>query len=507
MIEFFQKLRKTRLVGYSLFVTIVYAIVILTLLYTHFPINDKIDLAKVVIHWVLLSASSYMIISVLAFNKYINSILLPVFFILSAFGSYFSYQFDMIFNEALLESVFETNIHESLDLVSFELIVYLLVIISLSIWLVRIRFSNSSSGLNFGYFFLLLSSFFIFNSVNAKRNNTLFQKVPFSYYHAYQNLLENEEELSVVRKDISQGAVSNSDSLIVIIVIGEAQRSDHVGANGYYRNTMPLVEKRGSIFFPNIYSEWTHTNKSLPLILTRADSTDYSISYKEKSFISIFDNCGFSTSWLGNQIPGSTYKPFIEENKYIYINRPELSVYSNTKKLDTDLLPIIEKRIEGLSSKKLIVVHQIGSHWWYNSHYPDTLSFYKPTLVGKNFTDKYIKEYINSYDNTIRYTDIFVDNIISKIQNKNSVLIYLSDHGESMGENGKWLHANEVDEERNPACFVWLSDEYKSQFPEKFEKLKVNRLKRFRTDFLFHSALDVSDISSEYLVEKLSLFW
>jgi len=497
---------RIQLIKYTALVTFVYSITILSILYVHFPIGNIIDLIKVIIHWVLLSMSSYMIIGVIASNKYLNSIFLPFFFIISSIGSFFTYQFDMTFNEALLESMLETNTHESLDLISLNLALYLFFVLIVVIWLVRLRFKKSKYHFNYFFIFTLLLSFLIFDSVNSFRNNTLYQKIPFSYYTAYKGYIANKAELNIIRKEISEGATSNSDTLIVIVVIGEAQRSDHIQANGYNRNTMPLLQKRNAVFLSNIYSEWTYTNKSVPLILTRADSSDYSISYKEKSFITIFNKCNFSTSWLGNQIPGTTYKPLLEESNFVFINKPELSVYSNSKKLDTDLLPIFKERLSDKSAKKLIIVQQIGSHWWYNSHYPDSLAFYNPVLKGKSFNEKYKEEYINSYDNTIRFTDIFIDGLISEVEDENAVLIYLSDHGESMGENGKWLHANGVDEERNPACFVWSSEKYLEKNRMKIQNLILNKDKRFRTDFMFHSVLDVSGISSKYFVEELSVF-
>jgi glucan phosphoethanolaminetransferase (alkaline phosphatase superfamily) len=492
------------LIKLSLITTIIYSLSILPIIYVHFPIADIVDFIKVFLHWMLLSISSYFIIAISLSNRFISIVTIPLFFLISAVGGFFSYQFDMTFNDAILESIFETNQSEVADLISIQLIVYLLSVFIISILIVLNR--QNKKGVNLAYFISILLSFFFFSLVNKYKNNTLNQKIPFSYYQAFVDFEFNQQRLNINRIEISEGSFSTSDSLTVIVVIGESQRSDHIGINGYYRNTMPLVTNRGTVFFSKIYSEWTHTNKSLPLILTRADSSDYSKTDTEKSFISIFNKCGFSTSWIGNQIPGWSYSSFVEENNYVFISKPELTVYSNSKKLDTDLLPVVNERLNSNKGKNnLIVIHQIGSHWWYNSHYPDSLSFYKPVLRGKNFNVKYKEEYINSYDNTIRFTDIFIDKVIDEISDRKSILIYLSDHGESMGENGKWLHANEVDEERNPACFIWMSDKYKNKYPNKETAINKNRLEHFRTDFLFHSVLGLSDISSKYYEKELSV--
>ena len=82
----------------------------------------------------------------------------------------------------------------------------------------------------------------------------------------------------------------------------------------------------------------------------------------------------------------------------------------------------------------------------------------------------------------------------------------MSDHGESFGENGQWLHANDSDIERNPACFIWMSDIYQEQYPEKVKNLILNSNKKINTSFLFHTILDGSNIESNFLDRKESLF-
>jgi glucan phosphoethanolaminetransferase (alkaline phosphatase superfamily) len=85
-------------------------------------------------------------------------------------------------------------------------------------------------------------------------------------------------------------------------------------------------------------------------------------------------------------------------------------------------------------------------------------------------------------------------------------VIFLADHGELLGENGKWLHAKDTELAKNPACFIWASEKYKKTFPEKLKALKTNQYKRFRTDFLFHSTLDAAEISSPLFHSTLSIF-
>ena len=103
-------------------------------------------------------------------------------------------------------------------------------------------------------------------------------------------------------------------------------------------------------------------------------------------------------------------------------------------------------------------------------------------------------------------TDKFIYELIQRLKHSNAILIYLSDHGESLGEDGYYLHAGDRPELHYPACFVWCSDTYKATYPEKINALEANRLKRYRTDFLFHSIIGAASIETVYKDKTLDIF-
>lgn len=96
--------------------------------------------------------------------------------------------------------------------------------------------------------------------------------------------------------------------------------------------------------------------------------------------------------------------------------------------------------------------------------------------------------------------------LIEELRDKTAILIYLSDHGESLGENGKYLHAEDNEPLHYPAAFVWYSVKYENLFPQKIEAMKRNAVKHVTTSFMFHSILDASSITSVYLDEEKSIF-
>jgi glucan phosphoethanolaminetransferase (alkaline phosphatase superfamily) len=288
--------------------------------------------------------------------------------------------------------------------------------------------------------------------------------------------------------------------------LGESLRADHLSFNGYERNTTPYLSQEDIISFPNIYSEYTYTDISLSHILTRADSLDSDLAYKERSFIDLFKHCGYYTTWLANQQPNKSYLYFMNECDTMISFNINKSSYVFDKWTDGDLLPPFETFIEKKGQNQFIVMHTIGSHWYYNSHFPDEFQKYNPVVKSRIVSSNTLEEMINSYDNTILYTDYFVFEVINRLRDKNAILFYLSDHGEALGENGKWLHADDAPPMHNPACWVWMSPQYKNENPEKYEILQNNKEKRYRSGFLFHTITEAAGIQSDVINEKLSLF-
>jgi len=170
------------------------------------------------------------------------------------------------------------------------------------------------------------------------------------------------------------------------------------------------------------------------------------------------------------------------------------------------LLPHYEKYINQANPLKFIIVHLIGSHWYYPSHYPSDFEIFKPTITGKTFSQRDSIKIVNAYDNTILYTDYIVNELITKIEKQNSILLFLSDHGELLGEEGKWLHAQNTKYEKNPAFFMWFSEKFKQKNEEKIKNAELSKNNHWRTDFLFHSILDISEIENPLINSKLNIF-
>ena len=143
------------------------------------------------------------------------------------------------------------------------------------------------------------------------------------------------------------------------------------------------------------------------------------------------------------------------------------------------------------SDLNFTTIHMIGSHWYYDSRYSEKHKIFTPTTKGKFIKSSTKEELINSYDNTLLYLDWFLNTIIEKLKQSKTptLLIYISDHGEILGENNQWLHAQNNKASTNPAMLVWYSDSFNAKLPEKIEALIKNKNQENNTDLIFNSIL------------------
>ena len=459
-------------------------------------------------HWGLECFATFLLIYALAVNKFVFAVFFPLFSLLGSILSFYRYAFKAVLTPMLIDASLHNDLRTTLDVVSIPLVIFVIISVSISILAVVYRFKKikvTKPLIHFAVSVLLLC---ILLTANGRVTNSLMQRFPFNVYYNFSEYKKLRQTLVAERIDPDPALKATcSDSMKVVIVIGEALRADHLSLNGYHRLTNPRLSKRENIFsFSDIYSEFTNTNMSLPQILTRADSIYPERAFQEKSFISLFKKCGYYTSWISNQDPAETYVSFINECDTVLYGHPEKSVYNYNEWLDEDLFPLVKEIKKKDFPCNLFVLHTIGSHWYYNNHFSSSFKVFTPVTSSRILSQCSSEELINSYDNTVVYTDFFLDSLISIFENENAVVIYLSDHGESLGENGTWLHAGDSEPSHRPACIVWCSEKFEKKYPDKVEALRRNKNKYYRSNFVFHSALDAANIQSKVMDKKLSIF-
>ncbi|MFC6998651.1 phosphoethanolamine transferase [Rufibacter roseus] len=495
-----------RLFVFLLLITFLFGALFISADFLNNPYRSFLDFLIIALQWGVVLFATSGLLYLLAINKYIFAAFFPILTIACAVLAYFRVTANVIFTPMILDAALDNDLRTSLDLVSWSVVLFAAFCALGAVWAAVYRFKNisvSQKGVHLAIAAgIIMLPVFLVSSLKAPVS----ERIPYVLFFTVNKYLAEKEEIRSVRNSISDGASSSVDSLTVVFVLGESLRADHLGLNGYHRNTTPHLSQRKAISLPHVYSEYTYTNRSIPHILTRADSAHTNRAFTEESFINVFNKSGFYSSWLANQESAESYVYFMNEAKNLSYANLGKTPYSFEKWVDGELLPLLENELQKKQPKKLLVLHTVGSHWWYNSHFTQPYQQFTPVVKSRVISACTAEEMINSYDNTVLYTDYFIHEVIKRIEDQNAILIYLSDHGESLGENGYWLHATDRPEVHSAASFVWVSEKYGQRFPKKVSALKENAAKPYRTDFLFHSILDAAEIKSPYLQEELSIF-
>ena len=290
---------------------------------------------------------------------------------------------------------------------------------------------------------------------------------------------------------------------IYILIIGESARRDRWSIYDYYRDTTPLLKNMNNVVaFEDVIAEWPLTQKSVPIILSRASAANFNPALAEKSVIAAFKEAGFITYWF-------TTQPFDRFAGNVHILADDSNtVMFFTRKFDEYLVKPTENAIEmnkNIHNKIFIVLHSKGSHFKYSYRYP--IKFKKYQDSG----DIAKKEQINnSYDNSIFYTDYFIASVINTIRKENqiSALMYISDHGENLMDDDRELLGHNYSNEYDfpiPLIF-WFSEKYKEEYPEKIHNAYKNRTAKISTSYIFYSLLDMANISIDGFDESMSIF-
>ncbi len=473
------------------------------------PFRSFKDMIVLLVQWGAIMLVNFPFFFLLSINRYIYALLFPLISLFSISLAYFRYTTGTILTTMIIDVSLDNDLRISQELISIELIYLLVITLLISIAFVYYRFNRVGKQKTRQIFVqsilasvvgILLLSYYPLRRPSLERIPLNLIAVPYQYLKDYQ-------EIKMSRKSLGGSLSIEGERPLVVLILGETLRADHLALNGYPRATNPRLCKETVISYPNIYSEATYTNASLPHILTRADSLHPERAKTEPSFIELFNRLNYQTYWLANQSSSNSFIYFMKEcDSLIYANANK-SVYVFDKWTDEDLLPHFDRVLKDeVRDGQLIILHTIGSHWYYNAHYTSDFEEFLPTAKSRIVSSNTSEEMINSYDNTVLFTDYFISEIIGRLKDKNALLIYLSDHGEALGEGGQWLHANEVEQAHNPACLLWFSDEYRLRYPERVQTAEFNREKVYRTDVLFHTILEGANIKWEFIDPSLSIF-
>ncbi len=332
----------------------------------------------------------------------------------------------------------------------------------------------------------------------------------FSRIDSYFEHLEEHQKYTQNVKDFSFNSIAK-DTLqtpeTIVLVIGESARSDHFGMNGYKKNTTPNLDTIENILsFKNTYSPSNLTQPSLSFMLSRATPLKKAIMNHEPSFARAFKEQGFQVYWISNQDyePSHPTNFYSKESDSLILNKLSMDTRKTTDLILVNQFSSLLKNTRNYK-KRLFIIHTLGSHFRYNYRYTQDFEKFTP-CIDNNFRLTSVQlsnkiALINSYDNSIFYTDMIVSKFIKELDKnkRKNALVYVSDHGENLFDNDKnhILHGNKIltKFELHIPLIVWLSTSYKKTYGNKYNTLKTNQTKIFSSANLPYLMWELGNLS------------
>jgi lipid A ethanolaminephosphotransferase len=466
-------------------------------------LNGILLLVSLTIAAILLNALVFYI--VLFLLRTVGKWLLALFFIINAISVYFINTYGVIIDETMIGNVLNTNYEESSSFLSFGFFVYLILlgvvpsILIFKIKVIPVTFKRFLLHVFLTLLFLLSVAYA--NSSNwlwiDKNSKTLGGLVmPWSYavninlFYLHKNK-ENEQQIL-----LPNATIKDTKKSVVVLVIGESARSSNFSLYGYEKNTNPLLSKIENVYHYKAESCATYTTAGLKCILEHKNSSKlYEIlpNYLYRNDVEVIWK---TTNWGEPPVHIKNFQ-----------NKEDLRQACNGERCEYDEILLNGLRHQIFTSNKnkiLIVLHTSTSHGpTYYKRYPAEFNKFTPVCESVELANCTQEELINAYDNTIVYTDYLLATLIEELKQLdayNSSMIYISDHGESLGENNLYLHGIPASlapkEQLDIPFIVWVSDDSK--------KLKDNQ--EHSQHNVFHSVLDFLAIESPIYDETMSIF-
>ena len=474
----------------------------------------------------------YIIFSLLII-PYLAKPLLIILLALSSITNYAMFELGIFIDAEMFRNIIETNTREALDLVNLTSILWFVITGLLPIILLlntKIIYNSFKTELlrRLKYSLLALLIFLCFLPVSYKeyvsfgRNNREVRKLinTVNYIYAvgkhYKHQTASARHFIILddKPTISQNTKTDSQK-VLILVVGETARAQNFSLYGYDRETNPLLSKQDIISFVETSSCGTATAISLPCMFSVLNRKDFDVDDAKymQNLMDLIKISGYNALWLEND-DGC-------KNVCHRITLEDMVATQNPKHCEKDfcrdevLLEGLEERIAKLKGNTVIVLHTMGSHGpTYYKRYTDDFKKFQPTCDTSDLQKCSKEEIVNTYDNTILYTDFIISSVIDilkKFPQYETGLIYMSDHGESLGENNLYLHglpyAIAPDEQTKVPFLVWLSPQLKQAAKLDTVCLKKDaRLGSYSHDNLFHSILGLLDIQTKVYNPKLDVF-
>lgn len=460
---------------------------------------------------------------------------LSILFVVNAMVIYFMDRFGVFIDVSMIRNVVQTDMAESAELLSWRMLPYLFgyaILPGVVLFRTRLRESSLGSGLRRKALLLALGlaaigaagliSFKDYSSFFRNNHEARYLITPGNYIVSATRAGLSQRRIPKNRIPVGTDAVlaegwrANERPVFVVLVLGETARASSFSLNGYERQTNPrLGSIPGLVNFRGVAACGTSTADSLPCMFspfTHA-SSESRRAREYESLLDVVGRSGLDAVWIDNN---SGCKGVCDGVASETIDPASSSgLCTSGECFDAVFLERLEARLSEGSST-FAVLHQKGSHGpAYHRRYPEEFARFQPVCESDDFDDCSQEEIRNAYDNSILYTDWVLAEMIDRLERASdrydTAFLYVSDHGESLGEHGFYLHglpyaiAPET-QTRVPMVF-WMSDSFAQRFGIDRDRLElIASSGHVSHDHLFHSVLGMLEVRTDVYDRTLDVF-
>ena len=493
-----------------------------------YPLSDNfVFVASLVV--LLFCATALML--VLLCIKGSTRWVLGFIFVAAAFAAYYMDTFNVVIDQTMLLNVLQTDVKEASDLFTGKLVGYLLILGVLPVYLIsQVSLVSISWRKLLSHKALLVGALIAiaamvvmplsnqYSSFFREHKVIRFYANPLTpLYAAGQFAFKSSDTTPIDVAAVGTDAhipTTDVHRELIVIVVGETARSDRFSLNGYAKPTNPLLSKEKVVSFKNFTSCGTSTAVSVPCMFSPFGREDYSEKkfHASENLIDVLAHANVNVLWRDNNSSSKGVAVRAENVLYEDYQTPTKNTICDIECRDEGMLVGLQNYIDQHPTGDItVVLHQMGSHGpAYYKRYPAAFEQFKPTCQNNLLEQCSVEEISNTYDNTILYTDYFLSKIIGLLKNNTpkfeSAMFYLSDHGESLGENGIYLHgmpyAIAPKAQTHVGAIMWISDNFDEVT---FDQLNAKSDQPLSQDNLFHTALGFMEIESKVYRPELDI--
>ena len=471
--------------------------------------------------------------------------LASVLVLVSAFNSYFMWQYGVVIDPTMLANVAATDAREVRDLLSLPLLGTVLLVAGPALWWIWRRplawgrwlpqTGRNLLGALVGLVLavgVVLAGYQGLASLMRNHKPLRYMINPLNSVYAATRLAADQlpkkaRTLQPVGEDAQLGAsyAQQARPPLLVVVVGETARAQNWGLNGYARANTPVLaqwqQQHGLVNFPDVRSCGTNTQVSVPCIfspLTREQGGDQTAEHQ--NLLDVLQRAGLAVLWLDNQSGCKGVCDRVPNASTRELNLPELC--ADGECFDEAMLHGLDERIAALDPQRrargvVLVMHQMGSHGpAYFKRTPAARKAFMPECTSNTLSDCPPDQLVNAYDNTIAYTDHFLGQTLQWLQAQadkgtyDTGLLYFSDHGESLGEKGLYLHgvpyAFAPEEQTRVPMVTWLSAGLQQRSGVRSGCLREKAAIPRSHDNVFHSVLGLMDVRTSVYQPALDLY-